>query len=116
MPPAWLGDVGRAKWAELYGALVKRIGMIPDLDRDVLSIYCDAWQCLVNADRTMAREGEMIDSGKGYKVAHPAARRRDKAVDLIKKLGIELGLTPNARRGLDVAVPEVDPLDEFLAE
>lgn len=113
-PPEWLGPVAAAKWAELLGPLSRRLGLQKELDRDVLALYCDSWQQKHDADHTLEREGETFQTEKGYIGVHPAVQKRRRAIDLIRRLGIELGLTPASRRGLDLATGEDDPLAAFL--
>lgn len=114
-PPDWLGQVAIAKWRELFGPLSRRMGLQKELDRDVLALYCDGWQQKHDADQVLARDGETFETEKGYIGVHPAVQKRRRAIDLIRRLGIELGLTPAARRGLDVATGEHDPLEAFLS-
>lgn len=113
-PPEWLGPVARAKWAELLGPLSRRLGLQKELDRDVLALYCDSWQQKHDADHTLERDGETFETEKGYIGVHPAVQKRRRAIDLIRRLGIEMGLTPASRRGLDLATGEDDPLAAFL--
>jgi P27 family predicted phage terminase small subunit len=113
-PPEWLGSVARAKWAELLGPLQRRLGLQRELDRDCLALYCDSWQQKADADAVLAREGETFTTQNGYVGVHPCVQKRRRAIDLIRRLGIELGLTPSARRGLDVATGQDDPLEAFL--
>jgi P27 family predicted phage terminase small subunit len=113
-PPEWLGEIGCGKWAELFGPLQRRLGLQKELDRDVLALYCDSWQQKHDADETLRREGETFQTEKGYVGVHPCVQKRRRAIDLIRRLGIELGLTPSSRRGLDLATGEDDPLEAFL--
>lgn len=113
-PPVWLGVQAKQKWREVYPLFARR-GVITELDRDALALYCDAWQQLHDADTVLARAGSYFETEKGYVGIHPAVARRNKAIDHIRKIGEQLGLTPNSRRGLDLTNTDVDPLDEFLS-
>ncbi len=114
-PPKWLGAVAVDHWKRLAPIIARR-GLFTELDRDALTIYCDAWQQLYDSDAELRKQGEWIYLDSGIVQAHPAAAKRNKAIDRIRKVGEQLGLTPNSRRGLDVETQAVDPLTDFLAE
>lgn len=115
--PVWLGQVAATKWREVAPVIEAR-GLLEDLDLDALSLYCDSWQQLSEADATIVSEGEFFTTDKGYVGIHPAVLKRRKAIDVIRKLGEQLGLTPRSRRGLRVkqsgAAAAEDPLAAFL--
>jgi P27 family predicted phage terminase small subunit len=115
--PAWLGPVAAAKWAEIHALLADR-RLIDDRDRDAVALYCDAWQQLSDANATIKKEGEYFTTEKGYVGLHPAVLKRRKAVDVIRKLGEQLGLTPRARTNLAAAnrPAKSDPLQQFLTK
>lgn len=113
-PPDWLGRQAQAHWRRTAPVIAKR-GLFTELDRDALAIYCDAWQQLYDADQAIECHGEWITSEKGYVYAHPAVAKRNKAIDRIRKVGEQLGLTPNSRRGLEMDSADADPLAEFLS-
>jgi len=112
-PPKWLGAIAAAKWRDVL-PLFERRRLVTELDRDALSIYCDAWQQLHDADATLRKQGAYYKTDKGYVGIHPAVSRRNKAIDVIRKVGEQLGLTPNSRRGLDLEQEACDPLKAFL--
>ncbi len=85
------------------------------LDLDALSIYCDSWQQLDEANRKIETSGEYFETEKGYVGIHPAVLKRRRAIDVIRKVGEQLGLTPKARKGLEVDSGQADPLDAFLS-
>jgi P27 family predicted phage terminase small subunit len=115
--PAWLGDVAAAKWAQIH-ALLAELRLIDDRDRDAVALYCDAWQQLADANATIKKKGEYFETDKGYVGLHPAVLKRRKAVDVIRKLGEQLGLTPRARTNLASAnrPAKSDPLQQFLTK
>lgn len=115
-PPCWLRPVAQQKWRDSAPTLAKR-GVLTELDLDACALYCDAFQELHDAGETLGDEGEYITIEKtGQVYAHPAVAKRNKAIDRIRKLGEQLGLTPNARRGLELPEDTADPLTDFLAE
>lgn len=111
-PPEWLGEKAKEKWRDVF-PLFDRRGVVTELDLDALSIYCDAWQQLHEAD-AIVKQGAYFETEKGYVGVHPACQRRAQAIATIRKMGEQLGLTPNSRRGLDVEPPETNRLTEFL--
>jgi P27 family predicted phage terminase small subunit len=115
VPPTWLGTVARDKWRELAPTLFKH-GLLTDLDHDSFASFCDAFQELVDSTATLKKEGEYFTTEKGWIAQHPAVFKRNKALERLRRMGVELGLTPQSRRNLDVAAQEVeaDPLLKFL--
>lgn len=89
-------------WREVAPKLVVA-GLLTDLDLGVLRLYCEAWADKLAAEKTLAREGEFFTTEKGYVGIHPAALKRNKALESIRRLGSQLGLSPQARRGLETA-------------
>lgn len=98
--PLWLRTkpIACDKWHELYGALLAR-RQLEVVDWDLLSLYCDCWQEIFDADALITKEGEFQKTEKGYSYAHPAVLKRNTAIDRMKKIAIDLGIGFRARKG-----------------
>ena len=115
--PEWLGDVGRAKWAERVAKLVAtNPKLITQIDGDMLGLYCEAWEELLDARAEIEREGPTCISDKGGTYLHPAVGRKNKAIARLKVFGALFGMSPSDRVGLSVgekSAPE-NPFQSLL--
>lgn len=98
-PPDWLQPVALEYWRRLAPRLQK-IGLLTELDIDLLAMLCDAWQRKHDARKTIEEVGAYHFTESGFVVAHPALAQEHKATEQIRKLNSDLGLTPSARTGL----------------
>jgi P27 family predicted phage terminase small subunit len=113
--PTWLINKPKAcdKWHELYADLETR-QQLDTIDHDLLSLYCDCWQEISDADVLIRSEGEFFTTDKGYIAIHPAKLKRDKAIDRMQKLANKLGIGVGSRKGLKIESTDKDALDDFL--
>lgn len=113
--PDYLGPIARAKWLELAPRLVA-LGLLTELDLDAFAVYCIAWQDVHEADAAIAKEGAYFTTEKGYVGVHPAVMARNRALDRLRKVGGDFGMTPASRSGVEADRPgERSELDAFLA-
>ncbi len=107
-PPSWLTARGRREWRRLATTLNK-LGLLEVLDRDLLALYCDAYDGFLTARAAIAEDGPLqsIDrynkEGEWLGEYHQAspwvaiAKQNSKAMlDLMQ----QMGLTPAARTRL----------------
>jgi P27 family predicted phage terminase small subunit len=116
MPP-YLGEVGRAKWAELLPEL-EPAGVVTFVDGDVLGMHCLAYEQMPDARAHMARPGgTTIKGSAGTRVVSPLVRIHNRACDEMKRWGAKLGIEAASRARIDVKSPDPGPsvLDEILA-
>jgi P27 family predicted phage terminase small subunit len=101
------------KWHELCGLLQAR-NQLDLCDFDLLSLYCEAWQQIVDADALLNSEGEVLYGEKGGAYMHPAAHKRNIAMDRVTRIAKELGIGFRARKGTATASSsEESELDSF---
>ena len=83
-------------------------GVLTGADTDALRAYCEAVARYVQAARTLEQSGPLVRGARhGELIKNPLHQVvRDNAI-LIRAFARELGLTPSARSGLEVAKPEV---------
>lgn len=116
--PSWLRakPIACEKWLELFAELSKR-DQLDLIDYDLLSLYCDCWQQIADADQSIELEGEFFTTDKGYIAIHPAKLKRDKAIDRARKLADRLGIGVASRKGLPKKpqADDQDGLDGFLS-
>ena len=114
--PEWLGDTGRAVWAQYVEVLSSVKGLLTAADGGMLSLLCEAWEDLHDARAEIAREGATCVSEKGGCYPHPAVGRKNSAAARIKAISAKFGLSPSDRVGLKLspAEPQDDPLVAML--
>lgn len=112
--PDWLPDVGRAKWHEVATHLWQ-IGCLTSIDTDALALYCEAWDEFYTAREEIKIHGLVAISENGNEYQHPAVGIKNKAIQRMRQLANEFGMTPAARAGLKITGPGAsgDDLDQF---
>jgi len=100
--PSYLGLDGRRHWNDLAGKL-ERMGVLTEVDQDVLGLYCDAFDRWRKAERAIRREGEVIGMGeKGYRAPNPWLQVRNRALDDLRRWAPELGIGAASRSRIEV--------------
>lgn len=110
--PEWLGDVGKAIWAEVAPSL-HRIGCLSVNDERLLALYCDAWEDFFEARNSLAEDGKVATTDKGSMLAHPMVKQKRDAMTTIKQIGGEFGMSPSARVGLNLPQSKENSLEKF---
>lgn len=99
--PAWLGELGREKWAEVAGMLV-RANVLTGGDLHNLEAFCIAYQNARDAEADIRKNGITTGSKrKGFR-KNPAVTVLNEAVKQLRDFGALLGLDPSSRDRLHV--------------
>jgi P27 family predicted phage terminase small subunit len=120
-PPDHLDVVGRQVWETLGPELVKATGA-GNLDRLLFAGLCSAWSHHVHAERSVQRHGrvmEVRDANGVVKSAGPSPDFRVslQALDVVKRMVTDFGLSPGARATSAIQPPvEIQPEDAWLLE
>lgn len=112
-PPEWLSQGARQKWDELALRL-HSLGLLTEIDLDVLALYCTAWNNWRDAEEALRKYGATTKAQSGYEAVSPHVTRAKNHLAELIKLGGLLGLSPSARSRIEAAPPE-DRKDELLA-
>lgn len=100
-PPAWLGDVGKQVWCQVAEVLW-RIGCLTESDQKLLGLYCEAWEDFFEARKEIETCGPTAYTDKGTCYQHPAVGRKNKAIQRIRQIGGDFGMSPVSRVGLNI--------------
>jgi len=100
--PDWLDAEAGSKWDELI-PILEAMRVLTCADGDTCARYCHAWASWRQADRLIRKQGITIKSGSGNIKTHPAVTVRAQMDKIIRECGDRLGLSPDARRLLNVA-------------
>jgi P27 family predicted phage terminase small subunit len=115
--PVWPTEIkdtlAQQRWFSLVAEL-KAMNVLAKTDRDALVMYCLAFSRLVRAQAKVAEGGEVVNVG-GSPQPNPYLPIVNKAMEQMRKLGAEFGLTPSSRTGLRIENPEApSKLAQFL--
>lgn len=103
--PEWLGEHGKAIWNQ-HAPVLFAIGCLTHNDQKLLSLYCEAWDEFFDARAEIEREGSTCTTDKGTCYQHPAVGRKNKAIQRIRQIGGDFGMSPAARVGLNIQPPK----------
>ena len=114
--PEFLNTKARAEW-ERTSQVLAQMGMLTEADRSALAAYCVAYSRWVEAEGQVARFGTIVKSPeKGFPMKSPYLTVADQALETMRKLMVEFGLTPSSRSR--IRVPEggqaADEFDAFV--
>ena len=100
VPPSWLCKKSKDLFKEISDELIKR-DMLSNLDLNCLSLYCDYYIKLLDINKKIKSEGELVEytnkAGATNLVENPKLKIKNKYFEIVNKLSKELGLTPTAR-------------------
>ena len=111
--PRWLVGAARAEWHRVARQLYN-IGLLTQVDRGVLALYCVAWGHWVEAEAARRGQPDVVETTNGNLVMNPWVSVSVKAGQDVLKYAAQLGMTPAARSRIAVETPEGDSLAEAL--
>jgi P27 family predicted phage terminase small subunit len=108
-PPEHLTGHAREVWLELAPEL-HRLNLLTVLDIGPFSAYCCAYAHWQQAEEALQRSGELtIKTADGHPRVNPLVRIASQAMDVMRRIGAEFGLSPNARLRLSGINPAPPP-------
>jgi len=116
VPPApkWMPAAARAKWKQTAKKLCA-LGLLTDIDEDALQRFVMVWARWREAERMIAKEGEVIKTQTGYPIQSPWLAIANKCVLQLNQIGSEFGLSPASRTRVEISQPlEMDKLEQQL--
>lgn len=91
--------------------LLETMGIIADLYRAPLAVYCQAWGRYVHAERKLAELGDdelVSTTPSGYKQIGVWLQVSNRAAEQMKTFASEFGMTPSAINRVSGATPQGD--------
>ena len=115
--PAHLTKTARTEWHRLVKEL-DAVGLLTNMDRGTLAMYCQAWGDHVDAQEMIKKTGVVLLNKEGNLHRNPYYFVSNKAVEQMCKLGPLLGLDPSSRSRLHVEPrpEEMSEMEILLAE
>jgi len=110
--PDFLTNEARAEWFRIAKVL-KEMQLLTLADRAALAAYCTAYGRWVEAEKQVQKYGTIVKSPhKGFPMKSPYLTVADQALESMRKLMVEFGLTPSSRSRIKVPANR-DATDEF---
>lgn len=111
--PEWLDDEAKIEWQRICAEL-QGMGILSTADRAALAMYCTAWSRWKMAEEQVRKFGPIVKSPeKGFPMKSPYLTIADQAMETMRKLMVEFGLTPSSRSR--IRRPDDNAVDELNA-
>jgi P27 family predicted phage terminase small subunit len=102
-PPHLQGEA-RKEWRRL-GRQLLQAGLITDVDRGALALYCKAWERWIEAEQNLQKYGTVIKAPTGFPVQSPYLAIANKAMEQMTRMLVEFGMSPSSRGRVTAAPP-----------
>lgn len=119
-PPEILDDVAVKEWKRVVPFLTK-YGILTDLDRNTLALYCQSWADYLNYTEILRESGSTYETALGQIKPRPEVLMRRQAWMEVIRVSTEYGLTPSSRAGMQLSFNQIkktirEQLDELDGE
>lgn len=94
--PKGLTKAAADEWKRVT-RLLKTLGLVAELDRAALAVYCEAWATWQHAQAEIAKTGHVVKSPSGFPIINPWVSVANGAHKQMQSLLSEFGLSPAAR-------------------
>jgi P27 family predicted phage terminase small subunit len=114
--PRHLSDEAKKEWRRIVPEL-EIVGLITRIDRAALAMYCEAWGRWLEAEEALRKYGVMVKSPSGFPMQSPYLAVANKAMEQMRGLLTEFGMSPASRTRISVQEPDdADPEFEALLD
>ena len=108
--PEQLQGEARKEWHRM-GKKLHALGLVTEIDKAALTVYCQAWGRWAEAEVNLQKYGPVIFSKAGIPIQSPYMSIANRALELMMKALVEFGMSPSSRSRVKVDKPE--EVDEF---
>lgn len=114
-PPDTLNETALTEWKRVT-PLLAEVGLIAQLDRAIIAAYCQAWARWIECERMLATTGLIVKAPNGYPMYSPYLSASNKALDQVRQLAEQIGLSGSSRSRIRAADADagLDPAEAFL--
>ena len=103
--PRHLDKRARKEWRRI-GRMLLEVRVITELDRAVLTVYCQSWSEYVRACEEIPKKQPVCLARDGYPRLNPWLRVQREACERMSRAMTELGLTPVSRTRVRIEGPK----------
>lgn len=101
--PEFLDESARAEWHRCV-AILQEMGILTTADRAALAAYCVAYGRWVDAEEQVRKFGPIVKSpDKGFPMQSPYLSIANHALETMRRLMVEFGMTPSSRSRIRVS-------------
>ena len=112
--PAHLSDEAKREWRRISKDL-DGLGLLTRIDRAALALYCEAWGRWVEAEEALRKFGTVMKAPSGFPMQSPYLAIANKAMEQIRALLTEFGMSPSSRTRVHAnPPPEDDELTRWM--
>jgi P27 family predicted phage terminase small subunit len=114
--PRHLNPMAKLEWRRV-SKLLHEVGLLSEIDRAALAMYCQCWGRWVEAERELEKSGPLVKTrNSNYPIVNPYLSIANKAMRQMASILAEFGMTPASRSRIKAGVPstERDPFQELL--
>lgn len=114
-PPEMMKGAALDEWKRVT-PLLADVGLIAKLDRAIIAAYCMAWARWIDCERMLETTGLIVKAPNGYPMYSPYLSASNKALDQVRQLSEQIGLSGSSRSRIKTNDPasETDPAEAFL--
>jgi P27 family predicted phage terminase small subunit len=110
--PEHLSDEAKKEWRRA-GRFLLNLGLVSDLDLAAFAAYCTAYGRWVEAEQALKTYGLMLKSPHGFPVQSPYLAVANRAMEQMRSLLAEFGMSPASRTRVSVEpIPEDDEFEQ----
>jgi P27 family predicted phage terminase small subunit len=115
LPPEHLDGKAREEWLRC-APLLRDAGVLTTIDKTAFAALCMCYSRWIDAEQHVRREGCVISGSTGSPVMNPYVRVAAQALDQMRALMGDFGMTPSSRSRLraDGASEDEDDLEKEL--
>jgi P27 family predicted phage terminase small subunit len=99
--PRHLSAEAKREWRRVT-PLLDTLGLLTEIDRAALAMYCEAWNRWVDAEEALKEYGVMVKSPNGFPMQSPYLAVANKAMEQMRALLAEFGMSPASRTRISV--------------
>lgn len=111
--PDFIGSYGQIEYKRITSKL-DNIDIHNDAYYSLLVMYCEAWNEFVELTIQMKDMGAIVMTANGNPVQNPVLGAKNRAAERMLKVAAQFGMTPQARRKLDIVENNKSELEAFI--
>jgi P27 family predicted phage terminase small subunit len=112
--PAWLSKEAKKEWRRVAGPLY-RAGLLTELDKNTLAMYCQTWGRFEQCQKILAQEGDTYVQVNGEPKQRPEYYIMKDGMKELRALITLFGLAPGPRMRMELPEPPArDEMEDLL--
>lgn len=101
--PRHLNAAAKAEWKRI-GRTLHKLGLLTEIDRPQLALYCQAWGRWVEAEDALKKHGTIVKApNTGWPMSSPYLAVANKAMEQMQRALSEFGMSPASRARVQAA-------------